>query len=504
MNNCIALSLNDVKVFALVDSGASRSAISKTLMERLKLKPTPLSAGESRHMLSANGSMLRILGTVDLMVDLAGVITYSEFYVLDSTLIHDCFLGVPFLTETDARPEFGDRAISFFKRSVHMNLLPVSERGKHCVALLTNVVFPARTETLVPVRSAACFNDVDCLIESLPASNSAVLIPARALVTPRNGRTFCRVINPSDKDVRLRRNFRLAQLQRFPAAVETCTSLSGPYATETSAMADASDLCTLKESELSDHASGDDSDRYAKLKELGIDIDANTELDDQQRFELKELLLKNANVFAATIFDLPGTKMYEHVIETGEARPIRQRQYRLTPEHREEAQRQCDQLLEAGLIEPSTSMWNSPLLIVSKRGLDASGKPQYRMCIDYRKLNAVTQPMNFPLPLLTDIVQSVGEAKAMYLSSLDMRAGYHQVPLAPGSKEKTTFTTPDGRSVMYTVSSIWNFQSSLCLPDVDVQGLPGHVFPLCMPIFGRYLGVLRLLGAPQAAPSGSV
>ena len=73
-------------------------------------------------------------------------------------------------------------------------------------------------------------------------------------------------------------------------------------------------------------------------------------------------------------------------------------------------------------------------------------------CIDYWKLNAVTKPISFPLPQLPDIFDAMTEAKPKYFSLLDLRSGYHQVPLDPATKEKSIFVTH---------SSQYQF---LCLP----------------------------------------
>ena len=63
--------------------------------------------------------------------------------------------------------------------------------------------------------------------------------------------------------------------------------------------------------------------------------------------------------------------------------------------------------------------------------------------IDYRKLNSVTVSDRFPLPVLADLLQSLGEHNTVF-SSLDLISGYWQVPLAPESRPLTAFSTPSG------------------------------------------------------------
>ncbi|KAG0748897.1 hypothetical protein G6F25_013920 [Rhizopus arrhizus] len=64
------------------------------------------------------------------------------------------------------------------------------------------------------------------------------------------------------------------------------------------------------------------------------------------------------------------------------------------------------------------------------------------MVIDYRKLNAITKKDAYPLPRIDDLLDALGKAKVF--SALDMRAGFHQVPLEESSKELTAFTTKYG------------------------------------------------------------
>ncbi|KAI8519844.1 hypothetical protein Bbelb_031010 [Branchiostoma belcheri] len=113
-----------------------------------------------------------------------------------------------------------------------------------------------------------------------------------------------------------------------------------------------------------------------------------------------------------------------------------QQPYR-TPVHRRDALReQLSSMLEQDVIEPSTSPWASPVVIVTKK----DGTP--RFCVDFRKLNSVTVPDAHPLPRIDDTIDAL--AGSYYFSTLDMKSAYWQVPVHPADRHKTAFCTAEG------------------------------------------------------------
>ena len=93
-------------------------------------------------------------------------------------------------------------------------------------------------------------------------------------------------------------------------------------------------------------------------------------------------------------------------------------------------------MLENGLIKKSFSPWSAPTVIVNKK----NGK--FRLCIDYRKLNAVTKPDAYPVSRIADMLDALGHSA--FFSTLDLASGFWQVEVLSKDREKTTFTTPFG------------------------------------------------------------
>ena len=157
------------------------------------------------------------------------------------------------------------------------------------------------------------------------------------------------------------------------------------------------------------------------------------QLTAEQRAELCTLLKE----FSGVMSNMPGvTSMAEHRIETENARLVKLPPYRIPQVYRETIQLEVKEMLEAGIIEPSTSDWCAPIVPVKKK--DGT----LRLCVDYRRLNAVSESDAYPMPRVDDLIDRLGGAG--YITTLDLTHGYWQVPVSPDAKHKTAFTTPSG------------------------------------------------------------
>ncbi|CAM4635722.1 unnamed protein product [Lepidochelys olivacea] len=130
------------------------------------------------------------------------------------------------------------------------------------------------------------------------------------------------------------------------------------------------------------------------------------------------------------------TEWMYHSIDTGDTRPIRAQPYRTAPQLKTAIKREIKDMLQMGVICPSERAWASPVLLVPK----PDGKIHF--CADYRKLNAVTRPENYPVPCTDELLEKLGCAQ--FISTLDLTKGYWQVPLDDPAKERSTFITHVG------------------------------------------------------------
>lgn len=164
-----------------------------------------------------------------------------------------------------------------------------------------------------------------------------------------------------------------------------------------------------------------------------MNLDIGPSLTTEEKQEVVALLEKYSDVFGAGKDDVGRGTIGSHSIKLYSYSPIYQRLRRFPEPVAEEIEKQCQQLHQADVIEPSSSPWNSPIVPVRKP--DGS----LRLCLDYRKLNQVTIPDRSPMPNLTDSIYSLHGVK--YFTSLDLVRGYYQMSLDPDSREFTAFST---------------------------------------------------------------
>ncbi|CAN6554661.1 unnamed protein product [Malus baccata var. baccata] len=150
----------------------------------------------------------------------------------------------------------------------------------------------------------------------------------------------------------------------------------------------------------------------------------------------------------------PTTCMHRILLEEG-AKPTREAQRRLNPPMMEVVKNEIIKLLDCGVIYPiSDSRWVSPVQCVPKKSgvtvvknaenelVPTRIQTGWRVCIDYRKLNATTRKDHFPLPFIDQMLERL--AGHSFYCFLDGYSGYNQIVIAPDDQENTTFTCPFG------------------------------------------------------------
>jgi hypothetical protein len=195
------------------------------------------------------------------------------------------------------------------------------------------------------------------------------------------------------------------------------------------------------------------------------------ELSREQGNELSKVLGEFKEIFAPYAGPAP---LQAYKIQLTDSKPIKLPSYRLSDVKKKNLYAQLEGMLSDGVIEASRSKYSFPIVMVSKKG-----KEEYRFCVDYRRLNDVTEDEMSQLPIIQETLKDLGGAKIF--STIDLQKGYWQIPVEEASRKYTAFTTPDGASYQFRVLPFGlkgapaHFQKTMCQ-----EVLAGYLRDFCM------------------------
>lgn len=178
-----------------------------------------------------------------------------------------------------------------------------------------------------------------------------------------------------------------------------------------------------------------DNDRTEKLTKI---LKNNIPLFIQDK--MLPLCLEYSDIFSVEGDKLTTVNFYEQKIRLSDPTPVYKKNYRLPYSQKEEINNQVDKLLANKLIEPSSSNYNSPVIVVPKKS--PTDQKSWRFCVDYKVLNRNIIADKFPLPRIDEILENLGNSQ--FFSKIDLKTGFWQVPLHEDSRDLTSFSTDKG------------------------------------------------------------
>lgn len=397
------------EVILLIDSGSSTTLLSKRVFDRIEPSLRPELIATKHRLQGANGKDIMVLGRVRTTLMLGKGCFDVEAIVCD--IIPDGILGQDFLLQHASKIDYDETTIYTDRANISCWI------GKEIscnVMTVAKVIIPPMTLIRIPVRIENVENmeDLGLFCASLPLVHSKAAVGVEGIIQPRvDGLTVC-MMNTSEEEVFI------------PSEVPI--GVCEPYK-------DNFDCASFHITSTTKVNQGD-----TEIPEHLIDIfnRSKTELSEEQEAKLQALLIKYQNVFAKSSEDLGQNDSIKHEINTGNATPIRQPLRRLPIGKREVEQQEVRKMLGRGVIEPSSSSWSSPIVLVTKK--DGS----VRFCVDYRRLNDVTIKDAYPIPRIEDCLDSLTGSK--WFSTMDLNSGFWQVALSPKDKHKTAFSTSLG------------------------------------------------------------
>ena len=185
--------------------GATQSILSKRIYDKIVSKGTQKSKQPAvlRHteFFAADASPMPVITDFDVDIRIGGVRIPMTLAVIEK-LGYDLILGMDFFKETDAVVDVKAQLLSLYNG---LTMVPMTSTGDSPVATSVNTVtIPPYSEAIFPISTTADLPNGDFIFEPQPASQSAKLLIASALVDARRKTFPCRVLNPSEKPITLR------------------------------------------------------------------------------------------------------------------------------------------------------------------------------------------------------------------------------------------------------------------------------------------------------------
>ena len=392
----VPLYIFDKLVWALIDTGASVSVIDEDLVEQTPRLKRMRSRGLHKSLAGLGGNVVTVTGQVTADLYLSEDLRVSQHEMqLIKNLNVPVILGLDFLQKSGLIVDIAGGVLRYgndkeLPLSLHMI-------DKHLPLYLKEptTLLPGERKLLVLCTRLNRPEEEGCVISVDDKTCSWKV--AGSVNVMRENSVVADVANLSTDTVHLAKSTKIGLWQPLARVMEiqsTCPDITDVY------------------------------------QELGVD---ELSLTDPEKCALRDVLQRYIDVFSLSDDDLGYCTTLKHVIDVGDSPPVKQRFRRLHPPLKNQVEEELQRMEKQGLIEPSTSPWCSPLVPVKKKD------GRIRICIDYRKLNALTKMSSYPLPNIEDNLKQFAGSK--YFSTLDLVSGYHQVALEESSKEKTAFAT---------------------------------------------------------------
>ena len=422
-------------IAALIDTGASHSFISpralslrhREIIERTS-KNSPHYVSTTYRINSATGSYECPCLEARCYVKIGNWSGFHWFIITSRVQSQDAILGNDFLTQHAANIDYASKAVSVSGQ--HIACIPgdqsnVSAQPK-TIAAIAAIAVPA-TQTPPPTDQ---FN-------SKPISNNVTAKPAPfkvALDHPVTIKPNCQQVIRIQRDSTQQSPFCTDKPVLFepdpivPLAHQImfarsalradqdifCIALNPSHEPIT---LDVNTVIGTLESDIEDTASIAGPSQSA-LKNVSA-IRTGPNLDSSQRTKVYDILARNREAFHWPNSKLGVCALVEHRIHTGDHPPVVQRQYPIPHAAREILREQVKDMLKDGSISESQSAWKSPALLIKKKLPDGSIK--YRFCVDLRKVNAISQKDNYPLPRIDEMADAL--AGSEFFSIFDVESG---------------------------------------------------------------------------------
>ena len=377
---------NRERVIAVVDTVAYVSVVDERVAKHY--------GWEIQHpvqrLVGADGESLKSKGMVTLNFELrlgkTSKAKIHQFAVVEN-LTAQLLLGLELMRELNILIDTSSGVLTY-----------ATSKVKTGIRTLRDEVIPKRSQSILKAR----VNTVGTILQ-VPFTLENGLCIAKAVSDCKNNITEVMILNPSDEPTKIKQGTQLASYEPM----------------ETDEKRVGSSINTV----LSPKGS-------AEVVNVGSQLTA------EQIEQLSTVLQANKNAFSLN-GEIGVTDVHYHEIELlPNAEPFAEPLRRRALVQIEETRKQVNKMLDEGIIEESDSPWASAYVLARKKN------GEYRLCIDFRKLNLMTKKTVYPLPNIEECLETL--SGKTYFSQLDFASGFWQIPMHENSREMTAFRTEDG------------------------------------------------------------
>ena len=450
----VPVSVGGTKLTALVDSGSAATLISSMAWSQIANKPT-IGPGAPIQLRSVTGNVLPNQGEVNLPVTIGNHTTTVKAQII-SGIPFQCILGINFIRDADLILRTAENCVQIGQEKVPFTSRCGNYNGPRAVTTIQAVTIAPRQGVRLTVKPDL-LQPGEQMVEFSPLTGGAAIHPLLeiqplAAKTSESGLMQIDLVNRSDESIDLSAGVVVGTTVHFEGTVATINfDTLNPPAEKVGRNGVIQDEETVSPqsvpnpSRVKEEAPTEGrlwrhrwASRDAFLKHFHLD-----HLGHKLRNKLESLLCQYEGIFASHDFDLGQIQIATHTIKIQpDATPVYCRPFRCSEFERQELHRQLELMLKHGLIEPAYEGFRSPVLLVKKPGA-TSKSDQYRLVQSFVKLNAVTEPIRYPLPNMQQILEDLGRHRG-YFSSLDMTKSFWQLRIRPECAKYASFTTELG------------------------------------------------------------
>ncbi|CAF3599838.1 unnamed protein product [Rotaria socialis] len=403
----------------------------------------PITPCSLKEVHTANSGFISLLGIVNLTVQINHLVTHVDAYVVRD-LICPMILGRDWIQQNYADINFCTHRLYLYHGLVSTPLLPSPRHEPVLMSLSHSIIIPPFHQKFiygsVPIKSL----DDALFTPNIALQHARLVLLPHSLLHIRDNRGVVSIINNTRHSKLIPRNTPLGFITSSTATADlNVVSASSPI-NSPGFSSSSSCLSLLSCTHCGVHFSTELTlyDHLANCcnKNLTCTTKTITPLVEHITDPIKKLQVYLMLHHYHQLFDESCSQGItctpQYAINTGSHSPLAEHPRRVSHLNRQIINNEVKKMLDNGIIEPSNSPWASPVVIVKK----SDGSP--RFCIDYRRVNSITQKDVYPLPRIDDVIERLNGSQIF--SKLDLRSGYFQVPLAPEEHSKTAFATPDG------------------------------------------------------------